>query len=90
MSNIRISPDQVDQIAGQFKQSAEQSQQIIARLQASINNLQSQWEGATQQRFYADFETAKRQMESFVQLLTSVGTDLTGIANKFRVTDQSR
>lgn len=87
---ILISPEQVDQVANQFKQSSEQSQQIVSSLTQSINGMEGQWEGMTKQRFFTEFQEASKQMQSFVQTLNSISTELTAIAQKFRSVDQSR
>lgn len=52
---ILITPEQVDQVANQFKQSGEQSQQIVSSLTQSISGMEGQWEGMTKQRFFKSF-----------------------------------
>jgi WXG100 family type VII secretion target len=85
---ILVTPEQLDQVAGQFKSSSEQSQQMISRLAQQVNGLQGQWDGMTKQRFFQDFQAAQKQMNTYVQLLESINAELKGIANRFRQADQ--
>ena len=66
MSRILISPDQVDEVANQFQQSKEQSQQVIDRLNQQIHQMEGQWDGMTKQKFFQEFQEANRQMTGFV------------------------
>lgn len=87
---ILITPEQVEQVANQFKQSGEQSQQIVNSLTQSVNGMEGQWDGMTKQRFFQEFQEASRLMNSFVQTLESISTELRAIAQKFRMADESR
>ncbi|MBA4496553.1 WXG100 family type VII secretion target, partial [Paenactinomyces guangxiensis] len=43
----------------------------------------------TKQRFFQDFQEARKNMENFVHLLDNISQALTQIATKFRQTDQA-
>ncbi len=85
---IKITPEQVRQVANQFKQASQQSQEIVNRLQATMNNLQPDWEGITQQRFYGEYEQWRTSMNQFIQLLQSIGQQLDAIAERFAAVDR--
>ncbi|WP_054958410.1 WXG100 family type VII secretion target [Paenibacillus dakarensis] len=87
---ILITPEQVEQVANQFKQSGDQSQQIVNSLTQSVNGMEGQWDGMTKQRFFQEFQEASRLMNSFVQTLESISAELKAIAQKFRMADESR
>ncbi|AJS59062.1 WXG100 family type VII secretion target [Paenibacillus sp. IHBB 10380] len=87
---ILISPEQVDQVANQFKLSGEQSQQIVATLTQAIQGMEGQWEGMTKQRFFQQFQEASKEMQLFIQTLNSINQELTAISTKFRTVDQNR
>jgi WXG100 family type VII secretion target len=53
-----------------------------------MENLRSQWEGMTKNRFYEKYEQSRRSMQTFTQLLEDVGRQLDTIAERFRVADQ--
>lgn len=54
----------------------------------TIFNLQMQWIGTSQQRFYSDFFEAKKHMESYIKHLNFTELELRKIARKFREADE--
>lgn len=88
MARIKITPDQIHQVANQFKQASQQSQDMVGRLQSTMSSVQPEWEGMTQQRFYGEYEQWKTSMGQFVQLLSSIGQQLDAIADRFAAADQ--
>jgi len=89
VARIKVTPEQVHEVANQFKQASQQSQDMVSRLQATMSSLQPEWEGMTQQRFYAEYEQWKTSMGQFVQLLQSIGQQLDAIADRFAAADQA-
>ncbi|MCM3340096.1 MULTISPECIES: WXG100 family type VII secretion target [unclassified Paenibacillus] len=87
---ILVTPEQIDQVANQFRQSGDQSQQIVSTLTQSIQGMEGQWEGMTKQRFFQEFQEANKQMQSFVQTLNTISEELKAIAQKFRTVDEQR
>ncbi|MBH8593633.1 WXG100 family type VII secretion target, partial [Paenactinomyces guangxiensis] len=69
MARILITPEEVEQVAQQFKVKREESSQIINALNQQIQGLEGQWDGMTKQRFFQDFQEARKNMENFVHLL---------------------
>lgn len=88
MARIKITPEQVRQVASQFAQASSQSQEMVSRLTNAINAMQPEWEGMTSQRFYGDFQQWSSQMTRFVELLNSINTQLNQIADRFAAADQ--
>ena len=88
MARIRVSPERVREVSGQFKTASSQSQEIVSKLQGTINNLNSEWEGMTQQKFYSDFQNWQTNMRQFVDLLNQISTQLDAIATRFAQADQ--
>ncbi|MBM4431433.1 MAG: WXG100 family type VII secretion target [Chloroflexi bacterium] len=88
MARIKVSPEQVRQVAGQFKQASGQSQEMVNRLSQTVNSLQPDWEGMTKERFYGDFQQWSTSMRQFVELLNNIGTQLDAIAARFAAADQ--
>ncbi|UHA72075.1 WXG100 family type VII secretion target [Paenibacillus sp. 481] len=84
---IMITPEEIDGVAGQFKRASSESQSLIGNLNTQINGLHGRWEGMTQQRFFQEFEQAKKNMNEFVTLLESINTQLTQISTRFRQAD---
>lgn len=89
MARIRITPDQVRQVGSQFKQASQQSQEMVTRLQNTINGLEPEWEGLTKERFYQEFQQWRTSMTQFVDLLNNIGQQLDAIATRFETADQT-
>lgn len=89
MARIKVTPEQVHEVANQFKQASQQSQEIVNRLQSTMSSLQPEWEGMTQQRFYGEYEQWRNSMNQFVQLLQSIAQQLDAIADRFAAADQA-
>lgn len=87
MANIKISPDQVRQMSNQFKQAGEQSRQMLATLNTSVEGAQGQWEGMTQQRFFQEYEQWKASMTQFAQQLEDISNQLSSVAARFETID---
>jgi len=88
MARIRISPEQVRQVAAQFAQSAAQSDEMVNRLANAVKSMQPEWEGMTSQRFYSDFQQWRTQMQQFTELLRGINQQLNQIADRFAAADQ--
>lgn len=88
MARIKITPEQVRQVAQQFAQSSSQSGEMVSRLTNAINSMQPEWEGMTSQRFYSDFQQWSAQMKQFTELLNSINNQLVQIAERFASADQ--
>lgn len=87
MSQIRVSPDQLRQLSGQFKTASQDSQNIMGNLESSVNNMQGEWEGATQQQFLQEFGQWKASMNQFTQLLDNISQELNNYATKLESID---
>ena len=89
MARIKITPDQVRQVGGQFKQASQQSQEMVSRLQNTMNGMEPEWEGLTKERFYQEYEQWRSSMNQFVELLNGIGQQLDAIAARFEAADQA-
>lgn len=87
MARIKVTPEQVRQVATQFKQASQQSLEIVNNLNRTMSSLQPEWEGMTQQRFYTEYEQWRSSMNQFVQLLNSIAQQLDAIAERFASVD---
>ena len=85
---IKINPDQVRGVAGQFKNAGAESEALINRLQQTVNGMAPDWEGLTKERFYNDFQQWQAAMRQFVQLLNGIGQQLNDIATHFEAVDK--
>jgi len=88
MARIKITPDQVRQVGNQFKQASQQSNEMVSRLQNTMNSMEPEWEGLTKERFYQEFQQWRTSMNQFVELLNGIGQQLDAIAARFEAADQ--
>jgi WXG100 family type VII secretion target len=88
MSKIVISPEQLEQVAKQFKRASEESLMVNTKLKQKINFLESQWQGAAQRDFYMRYRQSQKVMENFCSSLTSISLELERIAKRFREADE--
>ncbi len=87
MARIVITPERVREVANQFRQSGQQSQEIINRLESTLNSLYSDWEGMSEQRFMDYYNDSKSIMQKFVELMEKIAQELTAIAERFAAAD---
>jgi WXG100 family type VII secretion target len=88
MVRILITPDQLENIARQFRDGINQAQGLNSKLQGQIHNLYSEWDGNTKNKFQAQFSEAEKLMKGYTEILQSIETELKQIATKFRQADQ--
>ncbi|MBO1580138.1 WXG100 family type VII secretion target [Bacillus sp. XF8] len=86
---IKITPEELDRIAGNFTNAAGEAQQQINRLGNDIDNLNGQWSGSTQAKFNANFNEAKQEMSKYIPILQNISAELKKIATNFRNVDNS-
>lgn len=87
MARILITPEEVRQIAAQFKQKSDESQAMVNDLSTTINNLDQNWDGCANQKFMGDFAQWQTSMGHFVVLLDEINKQLQGIAERFEQAD---
>lgn len=85
---IRITPQEMEEVANTFQSGAEQCQDVIDRLNSTMDGLLNNWEGVTQKAYYQEFQEQKQNMTNFVSLLNLIHDDLVTIAGRFREADQ--
>lgn len=88
MARIKISPDQVRSVAGQFRSKSQESGTMAQQLTSAVKGMEAEWEGMAAQRFYGDFTQWQQQMNKYVELLSGIATELDRIANTIEQTDQ--
>lgn len=86
---IRISPEQVLQVAREFKNASESSEQMVSTLSSRVNSMEGEWAGNTKRQFFQEFQQWERTMREYVQLLDRISMELTATANRFVETDNA-
>lgn len=85
---IRMTPDTMRQRAGEVRKEGETFQAVINKMQNLINELQSEWEGKSAQKFAQQFDTLKPSFNEMKQLIDDIGSQLDGTANAIEQLDQ--
>lgn len=76
MTRIRITPEEVGEVACTFEQKIRKSEEMISVLDAQIKSLQDSWEEVTQMMFYSDYQHWRSQMQQSTQLLDRIAREL--------------
>jgi WXG100 family type VII secretion target len=82
-----VTPETVKGVASKFKAAAKDSRAQADTLSRDMENLRSQWEGMTKNRFYEKYEQSRHWMKQFTQLLEDVARQLDVIAERFMKAD---
>ena len=88
MSQIRMTPEQMRQRAGEVRTQGESFQDVINRMQDVINELQTEWEGQARRAFADQFNRLKPAFNDMRQLIGDIGTQLDATANAVEQLDQ--
>jgi len=85
---IRMTPDQMRQRAGEVRNQGETFQDVINRMQGIINELQTEWEGQASRAFAEQFDRLKPSFNEMRRLIDDIGTQLDATANAVEQLDQ--
>ncbi|MDZ5610655.1 WXG100 family type VII secretion target, partial [Bacillus pseudomycoides] len=85
---IKVKPEQLEQIAKNISEMQRHSQNIQQNLNQAMFSIQMQWQGATSQRFYGEYMRSTKLMEGYIHKLQETEKDLRRIAQKFRQADE--
>lgn len=88
MSNlIVITPEAVRRMSADFEKHRAEAEEQIRTMQQRIDTLQ--WSGVTQESFVQRFETAKKHMQEYIDLMMRIIEILKVIAQRFEETDNA-
>ncbi|MEW4431262.1 WXG100 family type VII secretion target [Paenibacillus pabuli] len=87
MSTIKVTPEQLHHVSNQVDQARQQLEGIRSDLTRQIMFIQAMWMGATQERFYYEFERSKPILEKALESMVNTSKDLKDIATRFQEAD---
>ncbi|PKQ88718.1 hypothetical protein CXK86_23705 [Paenibacillus sp. BGI2013] len=90
MSTIKVTPEQLLHVSRQIEQGRQQLEGIRNDLTARIGFIQSQWAGATQERFFYDFQQSGSVLDRALESMVKSSQDLFAIAERFEQADQEQ
>ncbi len=90
MSTIKVTPEQLLHVSKQIEQGRQQLESIRSNLTARIGFIESQWAGATQERFFYDFQQSRPVLDRTLESMVNSSQDLKAIAERFQQADQEQ
>ncbi len=85
---IKMSPDELESLAGSLASAAIDSQNLAATVERLINNATSNWEGAARERYARDFEEIKPVLQQKLpDTLQTLSDNMKTMAREFRDLD---
>jgi len=88
MARIIADPDELRQVATQFQQASADSHGMVQQLSGRIQTLDANWDGLSNQKFMADFDTWQLGMRQYVTLLDEINQHLLALAQRFEDADR--
>ncbi|MBB6022932.1 WXG100 family type VII secretion target [Paenibacillus sp. JGP012] len=90
MSTIKVTPEQLLHVSKQIEQGRQQLESIRNDLTARIGFIESQWAGATQERFFYDFQQSRPVLNRALESMVKSSQELVAIAERFQQADQEQ
>ncbi|MDM5279670.1 WXG100 family type VII secretion target [Paenibacillus silvae] len=90
MSTIKVTPEQLLYVSKQIEQGRKQLESIRNDLTARIGFIESQWTGATQERFFYGFQQSCSVLNRTLESMVKSSQDLRAIAERFQQVDQEQ
>ena len=85
---IRISPDQMRERAGQYRAEADTVNGVISKMDSLLQQLQSEWEGASSESYAARYLELKPGFVKAEELIREIATALDSTAKIIEETDR--
>lgn len=86
---ITITPQELETSATNFNTKADEIRDILQFLQTEVNNLESTWDGAAQDQFFASYSEMQTTLNQFPEVLDGIAAQLNAVAQTLRETDEA-
>jgi len=90
MSTIKVTPEQLHHVSNQVDQARQQLESIRNDLTRQIMFVQMMWMGATQERFYYEFEQSRPILDKALESMVNTSRELKEIATRFQDADAQK
>jgi WXG100 family type VII secretion target len=87
MGRILVPPDKLMEVADQFLQGKHEMERMLNFLSGRIDFVQQGWSGATQERFFQQFQVSRQSMNVTIERLSTVAQELIFISKNFTQVD---
>ncbi|MFV0466355.1 MAG: WXG100 family type VII secretion target [Lachnospiraceae bacterium] len=88
VSNIKLSPEQMEQKAGEFNQRCEDFNQVVSSMRTMVTTLCDEWAGQSSQAFYDQFGSLEPGFQATSELITSIAQQLRDVSAAMQSIDQ--
>ena len=88
MSGAKISPQDLHEAAKEFQEASKDTLEIAKRLENIINRLEGNWDGASKQVFYKQYQQWSQASGGFAILLNNISQELHAMADRYEHVDQ--
>lgn len=88
-NQIRITPDQMRERAGQYRSEADTVNGVISTMDNLLQQLQSEWEGASSESYNARYQELKPGFVKAEELIREIAASLDSTAKTLEETDAS-
>ena len=86
---IRITPEQMNERANQYRNEADAFNGVIAKMDSLLQSLQGEWEGAASDAYAARFLELRPSFVKAEELIREIASALDRTAQKLQETDQA-
>mgnify|MGYP001462470004 CR=1 FL=1 len=86
---ITITPQELRTAAGNFRLKADEIVSILKDLLTEVNNLESTWDGAAQDQFFAQYHELQTPLNQFPETLQGIADQLEAVADTLEETDNA-
>ncbi|AZH30761.1 WXG100 family type VII secretion target [Paenibacillus sp. M-152] len=87
MGRILVRPDKLMEVADQFLHGKHEMERMLNFLSGRIDFVQQGWSGATQERFFQEFQVSRQSMNVTIERLSTVAQELIFISKNFTQVD---
>jgi WXG100 family type VII secretion target len=88
MTDILITPEKLEDVAGKFETAKTDIETLMATLKSALFILDTQWDGVAQTSFYTKCDTVLfPNTRNYADMLQEIATELRCIATTFRDLD---
>ncbi len=88
-NQIRITPDQMRERASEYRVEADTVNGVISKMDSLLQQLQSEWEGASSESYAARYEELKPGFVKAENLIREIASALDSTAQIIEETDNS-
>lgn len=86
---IRMTPDTMRTRAGEYRNEADTVNQVIGKMDALLQQLQSEWEGSASESYAERYQELKPGFQKAEELIREIAAALDSTANIVEETDQN-